>query len=693
MARNVVERIPATRAERSLAVVRWSLIALAIAFPWATSNFTFLAMQPYPWTANMFELPKLLVLHAGLTVATIAWAVYLFAPGARVRANSAQLLLAGAAVFVMASTLLSGKVGISFVGRDPRYAGALMALHFCLAAFLATQCLNTHESRREFARALVGSSAVLAVYVLLQAAGLDPVMWGQGFFDSSRPSATFGNPTILGGSLVLPFALSMALALGAESDIEKAGAWIASIVLALAMLVTFTRSAWIGAAAALITLVVVVVRSRSVLPRTDRRWLMGAAAVLLLAVLLSIASPNADTNVVSRIVSALETEGSGSSRIEVWRTAATLVGREPLVGVGPVGFGWAYRASAVPSALAIEGVGSYPNDAHSYPLQLASTLGLPAALLLLSYLGLIWYRSGRTVFARNADPGHLLLAGYWGGTLGLFAHSMFSVATSYLVFLWIGVGVLTAAAKHQSPRALTVARLLGTVTAVGALISLWLVLGVVRADSLYMRGLMSAAPDDRITALQAAIDASSIQDLHPRTLGSFLTDEARRLLTAPTGGTQIPSADAILAQEYLEQGERAFEEARARAPQEPDTYYGLGWLHLTAAAAGDADRAAEADRVADEGLIRAPNWPGLLALKARTLLATGDVDGGLTAAEEANRLFPDTPEVLTALGEALLAAGDSAGASAILEEGRALAPEDPWVAGLAALLEGETSAP
>jgi O-antigen ligase len=676
-----------------MAVARWSFYAIAVLLPWATSNFTLAGFQPYPWTSNMFELPKLLALHTCLTAAGIAWLFSLFARGAHVRVSRAHGLMGAAALLVVASTATSGAIGLAFVGRDPRYAGALLLLDLLAASFLATQCFDTQRSRREFAWVLVASAAALSVYSLIQYAGYDPISWGQGFFDTSRPSATFGNPTILGGFLVLPLALSVALSLGSERTTAKVWGWLSATLIGLAVLITFTRGAWLGSLIGLAAVGIAFARSGRRPTRTDWTWMAGLAAAVVLGIALSLASPNANTNVIARVVSAFDPADSGGSRVVVWRTAARGIAQQPLLGAGPSAFGWEYVSRAAPEALVLEGVGSYPDDAHSLPVHLAATVGLPAALLLLAFLLLVWRTAGRRVFARDSDPRLLLLAGYWGGTLGLFAHSALSVTTSYLVFLWIGVGVLAASGKLSSPRALAVSRGAGIVVGGVALLSLVLVLNVVRADALFMRGLMSGDVDARIALFQKATDVSQIQDIYPSGLGSAHLAEAERLFAAASSQGEDGQGTADLARAHLQQAELAFREAMTRAPREPDLYYRLGRLYLVAASAGVSSGATSAEHIIDQGLSRAPNVPSLLALKARALLFKGDVHGALEQAERAYGAFPGSMDILAALGEARLAAGDTLGAIDILDKARALAPGDPWIEELRLRAVSESPSP
>ena len=679
---------------RALSLVRWSLLIIAVLLPWTTSNFTVLGF-PYPLTANMFELPKLLVLHAGVTFAAVAWVVYLFRADARVRVSRWYALLAGAAALVLVSTALSGSIALSLFGRDARYAGALLFLDMAVVAWLSTQSLTSHEHRRQLAWALVASSALLSLYALMQFAGLDPVQWGQGFFDTSRPSATFGNPTILGGFLVVPLALALSLALQHDDKASlKSAAWGAATLIALGILVTFSRSAWIGALIASALIVVVHVRSSRRLARIDRWWVSGMAAVILLAILISLGSGNANTNVLERISSVMQSADSAGSRVTIWRIATQSIGDQPLLGAGPSTFRWEYASRATPEALTLEGVDAYADDAHSYPLHLAASVGLPAALLLLVFLGLVLGGSRRAAFARDPDDRVLLLAGYWSGTLGLLVHSAVSVTTGYLVVLWIAAGVLVSATSDVRPGALRVYRIAGIVLVGTAVISLGYVVGNARADALFMSAQMNADLGVRIALLEAAEDASPIQDSYPAAVGYSRLGAAQEALGRGAAASGLAAAEqAETACAHLAEGERAYQAAIGRASREPENYYQLAWLRLIASSIEGSEKLEEAGQAADQGLLRAPNSPRLLALKARILLAQGDISGALKAAEAAYAITAESVQVLTALGEVRLAAGDTEGARDAGELAANLAPDDPSVEALRARVEEQKRVP
>lgn len=648
---------------RALSLVRWSPLIIAVLLPWTTSNFTALGF-PYPLTANMFELPKLLVLHAGVTFAAVAWVVYLFRADARVRVSRWYALLAGAAALVLVSTALSGSIALSFFGRDARYAGALLFLDMAVVAWLSTQSFTSHEHRRQLAWALVASSALLSLYALIQFAGLDPVQWGQGFFDTSRPSATFGNPTILGGFLVVPFALALSLALARHDKASlKSAAWGAATLIALGILVTFSRSAWIGAFIASALIVTVQVRSSSPLTKVDRWWVSSMAAVILVAIALSLGSGNANTNVLERVASVMQSAEGSDSRVTIWRIASQSIGDRPLLGAGPSTFRWEYASRATPEALTLEGVDAYADDAHSYPLHLAASGGLPAALLLLAFLSLVLGGSRRAAFARDPDDRVLLLAGYWSGVFGLLVHSVVSVTTGYLVVLWIAAGVLVSAKSDARPGALRTYRIAGIVLAGTAVIWMGYVVGNARADALFMSAQMNADLGVRIALLEAAEDASPIQDSYPAAVGYARLAAAQEAIARGAAGSEAVAAEQTeAARAHLAEGERAYSAAIERAPREPENYYQLAWLRLIASSIEGSGQLEAAVQSVDDGLSRAPNSPRLLALKARILLAQGDIPGALKAAEAAYEISAESVEVLTTLGEVRLEAGDTAGA-------------------------------
>ncbi len=170
--------------------------------------------------------------------------------------------------------------------------------------------------------------------------------------------------------------------------------WVPSLGLLVAAAITLslTRSAWAGAAAGLGTVVLL------------RRPLLTPAlvAVLLTGYLV------APANIQQRLLTALNpADPNTANRIELFQTSLRMIRDHPWVGVGP--------NSVARAALRYRGTSEYLDwmyqHMHNNLLQIAAERGLPGLLIWLWFVGrLAWdswrvYTSSRNGTGKNRDPG------------------------------------------------------------------------------------------------------------------------------------------------------------------------------------------------------------------------------------------------------------------------------------------------
>lgn len=297
--------------------------------------------------------------------------------------------------------------------------GVVLALAFAEVA-------RKSGSRRRMMIAVVGSAGVTSAYAIAHHYGIDVFHW-RSFSPLKRAAGTVGAPIYLGAflAMALPFAIAL-------TRVRKCPKWltpaIAAMVIALA--VSYSRAAWVAAAAgaivtmyaagrasakplkpglgAMATMIVMALpiawmRSHSVayalaaplggfviwwlssLPgfSAARRALAVGLAVAALAVFVDARRP--DTGAWGRIAKATSTDTeAASSRRIFWNVASGLIHDRPLLGYGPDG----YRIAA-------------PGIAHD-------TINMPEPLLL----------------PHQNPHSEWYLAGVEGGVLGLLAWVM-----------------------------------------------------------------------------------------------------------------------------------------------------------------------------------------------------------------------------------------------------------------------------
>ncbi|MCL4369258.1 MAG: O-antigen ligase family protein, partial [Actinobacteria bacterium] len=127
----------------------------------------------------------------------------------------------------------------------------------------------------------------------------------------------------------------------------------------------------------------------------------------------------------------------------------------PIFGWGPDTFRFAFAQYRTAAYVATNGYSVTADNAHSYPLQLASGIGVPGMLLLFAFFGSVLLVSTRGgVFSRRS-PTSLLRAGFFAAAIGYLVYLMFGLSfSSGSSLLWLALAVMAAGtARTQVVRA------------------------------------------------------------------------------------------------------------------------------------------------------------------------------------------------------------------------------------------------
>ena len=249
--------------------------------------------------------------------------------------------------------ILSTVFALDPAGSMPRLKKALFPGLVALAAFHAS---DRRLGRRALALLLV-SSAVASVY-------------GTAFFVAQgarfglRARGPVGHYMTYGGQLLIFVPVATAVALLARDRRWTWGAGIVAVLGLIALVGTFTRSAWIGVAFSFAV----------ILGFTRPRWLLG------LAVALAVICAAAPASYRDRLASAFNPHHPMNlERTYMWNAGLRMFKDYPLTGVGLEDLHPIYDRYRLPQAR--ESVGHL----HSVPIQIAATMGIVGILAFLWY--------------------------------------------------------------------------------------------------------------------------------------------------------------------------------------------------------------------------------------------------------------------------------------------------------------------
>jgi O-antigen ligase len=654
--------------------IAWfSLLAMVFTVPLASTNFTWLGYET-PFTFDMLGTPKVFILRLGLLGATAAWAFYLVrAESAYIRRTPAVLPLLALLGWLTLTTALSIHPLTSVFGEHVRNGGLLTYGLYAGLFFLTAQLADRLSRVRQFATVVFVTGVIVAAYGLAQYAGLDPVSWPEVLFES-RAFATFGNPGLLGSFLA--FFIPVVIALGlAESRRPWRVLWLSGAVLGIAALVvTFARSAWIGGFVALVVLAVIAVRQRVVLDRVVDVAFAGAGALVAgLLAWMSARGADPTADVFQRLASLIDAAGGGEPRTEIYRSAFAALAERPFMGFGLDTFRLLFPAYRTAEFVRLSEYTAIADMAHSYPLQIAVTAGVPGLLLAGAFFGSVARASWPMVFGRSPDGerrspgGRILMGGLWAGCAGYLASVLFGVSHPETDFLlWMAMGMLVAPGAVALPFDDRLRRpaVAGAVSAVVALALIGAGTAVY-ADNRYLHARLLPNGPGRLMAADSAVSIAPYLYTYRTHRGAAYAEAALTgVMQARSAGT--PVTDDMRA-EYTAAVEILLEATRF-APWDRDARYFLAAVYNAGGQAIDPayhERALDAlDQVAD----RMPNDPQFHYERAVALRGLGRPDDALREARISLDLEPRSAEAAVLAAELLAEGGKTGEALELLEE-------------------------
>ncbi len=680
-------------------VAWWALVAMVFLVPLAMSNFTFLGFR-YPFTYDQFDIVKVFVQRVLGLVALGAWAWDLLRRGGRIRRTPIDWLILAFLAWVAITTVTSIHWPIALFGKPRRYEGLLSFVNYAVIYYLVLQFATSAARVRTLARALFFSSVIVAGYGVLQFVGWDPMGWGTLPFEANRAFSTYGNPDLLGGFLMFSTPVALGLALAEPNLVWRLVYWAGFAVNGISLIASFTRGAWIGGALGVALVAVIAWRHRARMRRID--WIPAAVSAALGGGIIwrSLSSTNEVMNFGKRLASIFQfSGGSGQTRTEIWQAAFTAIGERPILGWGADTFRLVFPKFKPVEYVRDAGGMSVADNAHNYPLQMATSVGIPGMLMMYGIFVWAGVRSFGTVFRRTDDPSRIVLGAFWAAAAGYLVQLLFGVSVTGNTFLlWAALGVVLAPTARvvevKAPR-------WGTAVAVVilALAALGIVYQVLpmAADKAYLDARAISVGPARTEAALRAVRLNSLSGAYRTEVGQAYAAEVRGYLEAgnkaQAAGEDTTQYQAAVKSSFAS-AEAAFKDAIAFQPDEYDNYVSLAELYVFGGQVLDKSYYDRAVAVARQGLAVEPYGTAIRIALARALLGMGKTAEGIKELEYCLSIEPTGGQAALVLAQAYDDIGRTADAIAVLKSVEALAPGQPGVADAIKQLEaGATTKP
>jgi O-antigen ligase len=366
----------------------------------------FILPLAYWWdTYDHYVLPKLLVARSlviGLLVLFILRA--LMTRTLEIKRTPLDLPWAAFLASAILSTILAANSNVAVFGIYSRYDGLLTIFTYAALFWLSTQAIHGPGEARALLRVLLASGYVVAALAMIQAV-TDYEALGQ----IVPAYGTLGNSNVLGAFL----AMLCPLAYGELVEARTWGARIlainALVVPAAALLVSFSRSSWLGAAVAFVVILAAERRAAS------RIAIAGAAVVLISVVALPSATTlgglGLERALEARARSVVDLSSWQASRLHIWGDSVTLIASRPIFGYGPDTVGLVFPLFQTGNWAPLPGGLAQPIDkAHAETLQVAATQGLVGLgaylFMIVAFVGAFW-KGRRNAFALPVFAGWL----------------------------------------------------------------------------------------------------------------------------------------------------------------------------------------------------------------------------------------------------------------------------------------------
>ena len=666
----------------------WALLVMVVLVPIVMTDFKFPGLGTRLAFSSV-ELIKLSMLRILGLVALGAWAWDLLRKGGRIRRTPVDWLILAWLLWVTVTTITSIHWPTALFGTSGRYEGLLTFVTYALIYFLVLQFADDPTRVRRLAQALFLASVIVACYGLLQYTGVVFVPEGLPWNETNRAFATYGNPNVLGGFLIFTVTVALGLALQERRLAWRLMYWTGFGLNGLALIVSFTRGAWIGEAVSLALLGIMAWRQRIAMRRAD--WVPTGifAAAGVGVIVRSLSNPGEVMNFGKRLASVFQfSSGSGQTRTEIWQAAAAAIKDRPLFGWGSDTFGLVFSKFKPVEYVRDAGGSSVADNAHDYPLHLASGIGILGALLFFGIWLWAGIRSWKTVFGRPGDSTRIILGAFWAASVGYFVHLLFGLSVPGVTFLlWIALALVLA----PTARSVEVgARKWGTVTAAGVLLIAALgaagqavVLAADRAYVVASEDFSQRTSADRAAAASRAVRLNPFVPEHRSALGAtyleeMLADSGALAQAQQKGEDQAPHMEALA--QSLADAESAYEDAIAFTPKDYANYVNLASVYNSGGSALDEDLYQSAITVAERGLEVMPYGTAIRVKLAEALLATGHTAEATETLEYCLQIDPRDGSAALALADIYQQQEMTAEALALLESVEALSPGQPGVA-------------
>lgn len=360
---------------------------------------------------------------------------------------------------------------LSFGGRT-----LLFLFLNCIVIFYITVYLLRDErnlKRLLYIAFVVGTLASL--YAILQYGGIEPIWTRKIDPFGTRSVSTFGNPNFLASFLILILPVIAVLAVFEKSLIKKLFLGGLLGVNLLGLLVTRTRSAWLGLFVALIFLAFFLVSYQVSLISRNRKWLIFLAGVLFLVMLYPVrVERQGERKVMVAKVAFAKVKSIADfkqmayvQRFLIWQAAYSMFKESPLLGHGWGNFEiiYPFHQGKYLKIKKYSPFRTHANNAHNEILEIASQTGI-VGLGVYIWLFILFFKIGIDGYRKlTTEYDKTVVLGLLASIFGMLVDNLLNVSLHFpmpalLFWVWMGLAVGICQRREMWERRISIKKFL-----------------------------------------------------------------------------------------------------------------------------------------------------------------------------------------------------------------------------------------
>ncbi len=272
--------------------------------------------------------------------------------------------------------------------------------------FIASSAMSSKKRVSSLADIFVGVSVFLSIVGILENFGIEfwtwPIDWGE------RVDSAFDDPNLFGGYIGMGCVLALSKAIQPDMRTSlRAARFVSLAIIVMALIFSYSRSAWLATACSLVLFAAIVFLRRRVF-FTSKLPIAATALILIAfvapAIIMAIPRANPYSISITKRVSTAKgfLDEQGYLKISYWRAATHMMKDKPAWGVGLTNFSRFYPAYSDQTDLKYNPHGM-TFDAYNDYFELGAEGGVSALLCYLATIGIFFSLSFLTVLRKQTD--------------------------------------------------------------------------------------------------------------------------------------------------------------------------------------------------------------------------------------------------------------------------------------------------